>query len=641
MRDATESRPTTVLKSIETIEPSTLLAAGVVLLVGLAATGGAISPLAPLLSLWMLLAGLRLPARAAATAGTAALLLVPGLARLWSGLTPTPGDVVRLLAIAATGAFAAMLVRTLERGSGARRAWLEQILAEASRTPLVAAEPAAAARIDALERVLADAAAAARARRATLWEVAGEPATATLRAASSGRVRQASLQLFGSPLGWMWHEAASLRFDAGPPITERGTVPVQALVVGRDADRGAILVLEFEAGREPPAADALGGIVAGVAWIIALQDEQALTTAYRMRLEAVVDALRRLPASLDPAALAATLAADTARVASADGAAVALWDGEAGRVVAVHGDDVAGALGATFGSPESELALAARAGATLVRENRDPRGRPPAVLVPGEAWTRPPRALACIPLIVSGETIAVLAFWFVRHTRFTPDAVAMLEALTPHAALHLARALEHDRVRETAEQDALTGLANRRVFDRALAAEAGRHERYGHPLCVIAIDIDHFKAVNDRCGHDAGDAVLRAVARTLKRGVRDVDTVARFGGEEFIVLLPETGLDAGFEVAERLRMAVAASRIAWQGEWLDVRISAGVACVPDTVRDTGTLLRSADAALYRAKRDGRDRVVRAGRPPDDRVAPGPAPDGSTGRSPATPPREGR
>ncbi len=163
-----------------------------------------------------------------------------------------------------------------------------------------------------------------------------------------------------------------------------------------------------------------------------------------------------------------------------------------------------------------------------------------------------------------------------------------------------------DSCQEAAFTDHLTGLANRRRFERQLEREVARTGRYGRPFCLLLIDIDNFKDVNDTFGHEAGDEALRGVANVIQSGTRGIDTGARIGGDEFAVILPETSLELGLEVAERLRSAIAA---------LDAphgaRISAslGVAELPACAHTGDELRAAADAALYEAKRSGRDRAA--------------------------------
>src|ERR1044072_4574080 len=163
-----------------------------------------------------------------------------------------------------------------------------------------------------------------------------------------------------------------------------------------------------------------------------------------------------------------------------------------------------------------------------------------------------------------------------------------------------------DTCREAAFTDDLTGLANRRRFERQLEREVARTERYGRPVCLLMLDIDHFKEVNDTRGHDAGDDALRRVANVIQSGTRGIDTGARIGGDEFAVILPENALARGLEVAERICAAVRALDFTPDG---GLTASLGVAEFP-ACADGGEGLREADdAALYDSKRAGRDRVA--------------------------------
>jgi diguanylate cyclase (GGDEF)-like protein len=165
------------------------------------------------------------------------------------------------------------------------------------------------------------------------------------------------------------------------------------------------------------------------------------------------------------------------------------------------------------------------------------------------------------------------------------------------------------RLQHLSQRDALTGLLNRRALQPLLAREASRLRRYGETYALVMVDIDHFKAVNDAHGHAVGDAVLVSVAELLRRAAREVDQVARVGGEEFCLLLPHTDLDGAMQVARRTREAVRA------GPWPELdhtlTISVGVAMVCDPDETPVAALARADAALYRAKDEGRDCVVLA------------------------------
>lgn len=165
--------------------------------------------------------------------------------------------------------------------------------------------------------------------------------------------------------------------------------------------------------------------------------------------------------------------------------------------------------------------------------------------------------------------------------------------------------------RQEAVTDALTGIANRKFFDSRLQVERERALQERAPLCLLMVDIDHFKRFNDTFGHQIGDEVLKVVAKTLKSCVKGRDLPARYGGEEFAVILPDTALEDGLCVAEQIRGTLASKRLQNKRSGQDygkITLSIGAAALsPSDALDA--LIARADAALYRAKRDGRNRVV--------------------------------
>lgn len=167
-----------------------------------------------------------------------------------------------------------------------------------------------------------------------------------------------------------------------------------------------------------------------------------------------------------------------------------------------------------------------------------------------------------------------------------------------------------DTCEEAAFTDHLSGLANRRRFERQLRREIERAARYNHPFCVLLIDIDEFKQVNDTFGHKAGDNAIKQMAKTLEEGIRDVDLAARIGGDEFALILPETGAIRGFEIGDRLRRAIKATRIPTASSAsTSITASFGIAESVPGGQTMNELLACADAALYEAKHQGRDRVI--------------------------------
>lgn len=160
-----------------------------------------------------------------------------------------------------------------------------------------------------------------------------------------------------------------------------------------------------------------------------------------------------------------------------------------------------------------------------------------------------------------------------------------------------------------AMHDGLTGLLNRRAIEEYAEAEFNMAGRKKQAMSVILLDIDHFKNVNDRFGHKFGDVVLRRVAQTLKEDLRNYDRVGRWGGEEFLLILPDTELKDAVTVAERLRSKTAAVQICLEnGETFSIHISLGAACATEKFQSLAKLIDGADQALYQAKQSGRDRV---------------------------------
>jgi diguanylate cyclase (GGDEF)-like protein len=191
---------------------------------------------------------------------------------------------------------------------------------------------------------------------------------------------------------------------------------------------------------------------------------------------------------------------------------------------------------------------------------------------------------------------------FVEPGRLSGDAQRRLSTVTADGGPRLAVAAAIRAAELRAQTDELTGLGNRRALERVMQAEQAGE-------CVLALlDLDHFKKLNDSFGHTAGDAMLRHVARVLRATLREQDLAARVGGEEFALWLPTTSLATGREVAERVRGAIGGSRLYWAGADLAITGSLGLAGKPETTGQAANLYSAADAALYRAKEGGRNRV---------------------------------
>jgi diguanylate cyclase (GGDEF)-like protein/PAS domain S-box-containing protein len=167
-----------------------------------------------------------------------------------------------------------------------------------------------------------------------------------------------------------------------------------------------------------------------------------------------------------------------------------------------------------------------------------------------------------------------------------------------------------EELRQQATTDGLTGILNRRHFQQLALSDLKRAIRFNHPLAIVLIDIDHFKQVNDTFGHAAGDQALLAFTKICQQNIREIDLFARFGGDEFVLLLPETDCGQAYAVVERLRVAVTAASINFDGKQIPITISSGITSLSGDQESFDTLLGQADQALYHAKEEGRNNVVR-------------------------------
>lgn len=188
------------------------------------------------------------------------------------------------------------------------------------------------------------------------------------------------------------------------------------------------------------------------------------------------------------------------------------------------------------------------------------------------------------------------------------DHVTVGETILKFISHSSVEARYHEEVYQLATHDALTELANRRHFIELIDKEIARSQRHQRPMALAMVDLDHFKRINDAHGHIGGDAVLRQFSEILRRLVRADDIAARIGGEEFAVVLPETGLEAAKEFAERLRQAVATAQFSPAGVPTRITTSIGIAMLDPAAADRSSLMRAADRALYRAKDEGRNRT---------------------------------
>ncbi|WP_157178342.1 diguanylate cyclase [Terriglobus roseus] len=225
-----------------------------------------------------------------------------------------------------------------------------------------------------------------------------------------------------------------------------------------------------------------------------------------------------------------------------------------------------------------------------------------------------PETYFCLPLVAQGETLGMLFLTpndkdSIEGVRSREDSIRQLAELTAMtiAGLQLRVKLENQSVR-----DGLTGLFNRHFMEIALERELARASRSKSQVAMLMLDVDHFKTFNDQYGHATGDIVLKEVATVFEAKIRSGDMVCRYGGEEFAIILPDVTVEGAFMTAERIRTAIAGMRLtSGLAMHSDLSVSVGVALFPQDAENSGDLLRKADAALYRAKHEGRNQVVLA------------------------------
>src|SRR5688500_18632854 len=215
---------------------------------------------------------------------------------------------------------------------------------------------------------------------------------------------------------------------------------------------------------------------------------------------------------------------------------------------------------------------------------------------------------ACYLLLGSASLDELLTLRFAAGFAAQLAPVLLVAYITTMFSADIRYGLQHAKL--LSETDELTGLFNTRGFAIAANRLFGQALRYGRPASVLMVDSDNLKTVNDTHGHDAGNSLLRQLANAMQAELRASDVPARYGGDEFIVLLPETPPKGALDVAERIRTAISGAALALEGKSVDCSVSVGVACFPEDGRSLDALAARADRALYHAKQRGRNCVVR-------------------------------
>lgn len=217
------------------------------------------------------------------------------------------------------------------------------------------------------------------------------------------------------------------------------------------------------------------------------------------------------------------------------------------------------------------------------------------------------RSEMCVPLIFFGEKLGVLMLESAKPNNFPDEDVAPLESVADICAGAIQNAHYFEKAQQLAYIDGLTGIYNRRYFEKEIGSEIERASRYNGHLAIIMIDIDNFKRLNDELGHSVGDVALKSLAAVVSKSLRPTDKVARYGGEEFVMLLPDTPVDEGQQILTRLQRSLSGGLFMHEQKQIFVTFSAGVTTYREGERIEDALER-ADQALYEAKRTGKNRT---------------------------------
>ncbi len=409
-------------------------------------------------------------------------------------------------------------------------------------------------------------------------------------------------------------------------MAAQGPLPPMIMVTGTGSERIAVEAMKLGAG-DYVVKDVEGGYLSLLPTVIEqvlqrrrLVEEKQRAEAERERLLVAEREQRLLAETLAEVTLAITsltsheavqdeILRQVQRIVPYCTANIALWEGDTLRVVrwrgyeAFGGEELVSSLVQTLDDLTVDLEVI-QSGQPLVIP--DTRQKPSWVVFEETAWIR---SYLALPICLHDRVLGLLRLDGDTPGGFSAEDAKRLQPLANAAAIALENARLFGEVQRLAITDGLTGTYNRRHFFELAEREIERGRRYGHAVSAIMLDIDHFKQVNDTYGHATGDQVLRAAAERCSESIRDVDILGRYGGEEFVVVLPATDLSGALSTAERLRQCVAETPIPTDRGDVTITISLGVASNIQDNGDLAVLLNRADAAMYAAKQAGRNRVA--------------------------------
>ena len=404
----------------------------------------------------------------------------------------------------------------------------------------------------------------------------------------------------------------------GTPLIEEQMLLVPLRYEG--AARGAIVLSRVGTGTFSEDDLRLVQVLADQA-AVALENARSLASRDRLvqELEALLEISRAGSTEHDESAMAGLVADILVRTSGADGCVVSRWAEASAELEMLSWKGrldcgQAGSRGDLARYPLTRRVLL-EGQAQLVRSDRIGAAAAETAMLRRVGATQ----MLLLPLTAAGRTIGILELYLIAGERtFTEQETAVYATMAGQAAVALQNVQLLRHLRAAADVDQVTGVNNHRYLQERLTQEVARSARSRSPLSVLMIDLDGFKAINDIHGHADGDRVLRNVAAGLRLAVRANDIVARYGGDEFVVLMPDTDIAAAQLVAERVVAGVRGQRHQLaDGTEGSVACSAGLALYPDDGRTATRLLRTADAAMYRVKRAGGDAVSRSAATPQE------------------------
>ena len=327
----------------------------------------------------------------------------------------------------------------------------------------------------------------------------------------------------------------------------------------------------------------------------------------RRSLQLVFNSLQALNSALDLDSVYCAATQALQSIVEADYFAVSLINGEEHQLCYSTGALPDGALHEPFFLEDSLVGQVVKYRRILPESSARPAAAP---VINGLKIFDTCQSVLVVPLLHEEDSVTgVLIIASHKRKKISRSCREMISVIASQVAVKIELARSHDQIQRMAITDPLTGIANRRAFQRAFLAMYERARRRPGPFSLIICDIDLFKRINDTYGHPFGDQVIKQIAGLLDDVVRTGDLAARIGGEEFTVLLEDTGLAGAYDVAERLRKKVESAALYFEGKAVPVTISLGVAAFPQDTDSHETLFNYADQALYRAKEEGRNRSV--------------------------------